>query len=228
MKKNQIKTILAGMVAVAVTVGQAQAGLVTFATATGGSLSSSSGQLKLDMVGDYNSGAENDWADKFGDRGQFYFDFNLSSFLAIDGNQTQGTKTAGSVQWAINDIKSGVVYNSILRGTVGSYTEQLNGSTVTFSAVLLTDGLFHGYGDWNKNGDVADDVELLSLLPVGTTLYQTDGKVYVSGTLTVNPTTGVMTPNAVTFSFGVPDVASSASLMGMAIVGLGAFRRWLK
>ncbi len=200
---------------------------IPFATGSGGSVGVGAVQQSIDFVGDYNGGLENDWADKFGDRGQFRFDLNVTGIVAVDGypayvspgTYSYETSPVSGKTWAINNLSGGNVVNSVLRGTIQS----INFGENTFDAVLLSDGFFNGYGDWNKNGDVTDDKEPLSDLPVGNTKYVLNGKVYVSGTLDQAPTGG-KTWN-LTYTFGVPDSSSTLMLLGIAFSGMAFVRR---
>lgn len=199
-----------------------------------------SAMMGIDFNGEYNSGTENDWADKFGDRGQFRFELNTEGIVAVDGNAVITPVPVPGMTWAIQNVSSGSVLNSVLRGTIQSIsltptgTNDQNQTTAWFQAVLQSDGYFHGYGDWNKNGNPGDDVEPLSQLVVGGLggeIFHSDGLVYVSGLLVQDSVNGnyfhnnVPTDNTLHFSFGVPDQGGTNILLGLGILGLLAGKR---
>lgn len=80
------------------------------------------------------------WAGIFGDQGQFQFVFDLGNVTAFDSDapNSYGTPVPGIFDWAINNVQSNVVVDSLFRGTAA-------GLAVPGASSLLSDGGIHWY-----------------------------------------------------------------------------------
>lgn len=167
--------------------------------------------LKFD--GTYNLGTPNDWADIFGEQGQFRFELDTLGGVDVKDLNAPSDWTpasAGTAQWAIQNYQSGVVKNSVMRGTIQTISLSAAGH---FQATLVTDGAFHWYYG-------------SGITPLSS--WGLDGLVYVSGDLIPDDTIPGYYHNSVIlppdhrlhFSFGVPDNFSTLVLTAMGLAGL--------
>jgi hypothetical protein len=158
----------------------------------------------------------NEAADIFGDQGQFRFELNTATGVDIfDAAYPALGVAAGSATWAIQNVQGMNVVNSLFRGTVNSIS--LNQTTGLFSATLATDGYIHWY--------YGTGVTAMSS-------WGLDGLIYVTGNLIQSESNPAVfhnnvPDNTLQFSFGVPDSGTTALLIGLALLGLGATRRRL-
>ena len=146
------------------------------------------------------------WAGIFGDQGQFQFVFDPGNVTAYDSDapNSYGTPVSGTFDWAINNVQSNQIVDSLFRGTA-------QGLTVPGDTGLLTDGGIHWYYGTNvtalSSWGLTDTITLKLSLPnysgQGTTT-QYEGEFYFN-----RVENGVPVPEPVTMALGALGLAAA-------------------